>query len=191
MQRHFADEPFTGLLKLSLPPLSNKTIPLMTADQVNRIPSHLLDWAWSVASEVQDLDEITVVTITNRTCHLDIRRAVDWALQGENGSFFIKCKLEVLRTDESGRKRPVPYDPKVHANDSTLRPTIKTHACFSEEVEMYQFSVRAGLTDLQAALSRRLCSQYPVYATEVVALLKALHTDDKFVSFHGAKQDET
>lgn len=190
MLRNFADEPFTGHLKLSLPPLSAKTIPLMTADQVNRIPSRLLDWTWSVASGVQGLDDITVVTVTNRHCHPDIQRAADWALHGENASFLIKCQLEVVRKDDVSKRRPVPYEAKIHANDSTWRATVKAHACFTEEVELYQFSVRAGLTDLQATLSRRLCSQYPVYAAEVVALLKALHTDDEFVGFAGAKQQD-
>lgn len=38
MARSFADEPFVGQLKLSLHPLNAKAVPLMTADEVNKIP---------------------------------------------------------------------------------------------------------------------------------------------------------
>jgi hypothetical protein len=33
----------------------------MAADEGNKAPPHFLNWVWSVASEVQNLDEITIV----------------------------------------------------------------------------------------------------------------------------------
>jgi hypothetical protein len=63
------------------------------------------------------------------------------------------------------------------------RATSETHAWFAEEAELYQFSALAGLTDLQAALSKRLCSRYPVYVAEIVTFFQTLYTNDVFVSF--------
>lgn len=33
----------------------------MAADEVHKVSPHLLNWVWSLASEVQDLDEIAIV----------------------------------------------------------------------------------------------------------------------------------
>jgi hypothetical protein len=182
MQRNFANEPFTGQLKLCLPPQSAKTVPLMDADQVNKIPPGLLNWTWSNASDIQDLGDITIVTVKDETSHLRIQRVVEWILRGEEASFFAKGKLEIIRTDEHNNKRSIPYDAKIHANDMTCRATYKSHACFTEELEVYRFSVDAKLAELSAALSRRLCSQYPVYVAELVTLFKTLPFNGGFVS---------
>lgn len=183
MARNFVDQPFVGQLKLSLPPLNAKAVPLMTADQVNKIPSHLLSWIWSVASQVQDLDEITIVTVADQSCHPKIRRVVQWILRGEEATFFVKGRSEVVRMDDKNNRRVVPYDAEAHAQDMGWRATTETHAWFAEEAELYQFSTLAGLTDLQSALSKRLCSRYPVYVAEIVIFFKTLYTNDIFVSF--------
>jgi hypothetical protein len=182
MARNFADEPFAGQLKLSLPPLNAKAVPLICADEVNKIPSHLLSWIWSVASQVQDLDEVTIVTVADQSCHPKIRRVVQWILRGEEASFFVKGKSEVVRMDNKNNRRVVPYDAEVHAHDMGWRATSETHAWFAEEAELYQFSALAGFTDLQAALSKRLCSRYPVYVAEIVTFFKTLYANDVFVS---------
>ena len=182
MGRNFFDEPFSGQLKLSLPPLDAKAVPLVTADQVNRIPPPLPNWLWTVASQVQDLDEITVVTVADQSCHQRIQRLVEWNLLGEEASFFVNGKLEVVRRDEQNKRRTALYDANVHAHDLVWRATTETHALFVEEAELYQFSVLAGMTDLRSALSKRLCSQYPVYMAEMVTFLKTLYTDNVFVS---------
>lgn len=181
MARNFVDEPFIGQLKLSLPPMNAKAVPLMTADQVNKIPLHLLGWIWTVASQVQDLDEITIVTVADQSCHPKIRRVVQWILRGEEASFFVKGRSEVVRADDKNSRR-VFYDAGLHAQDLSWRSTVETHARFAEEAEMYQFSAVAGLTELQAALSKRLCERYPVYVAEIITFFKTLYTNDVFVS---------
>jgi hypothetical protein len=190
MQRNFLEEPFTGQLKLCLPPQSAKTIPLMDVDQVKKIPPDLLSWTWSIASDVQDLDDITVVTVKDATFHLRIQRVVDWFLKREDAFFFSKAKLDIVRTNENNKKCTIPYDPKLHANDSTCYATVKSHTYFTEEVEVYKFSVNAELTDLQAVLSKRLCSQFPVYVAELITLFKTLRANDVTVSVKGARDFE-
>jgi hypothetical protein len=190
MQRNFLDEPFTGKLKLCLPPQSAKTIPLMDADQVKKIPPDPLSWTWSIASDVQDLDDITVVTVKDATYHLRIQRVVDWFLKREDAFFFSKAKLDIVRVDENNKRCTIPYDPKTHANDSTCHATVKSHTYFMEEVEVYKFSVNAELSELQAVLSKRLCSQFPVYVAELITLFKTLRANDVTVSVKGAPQFE-
>jgi uncharacterized protein with WD repeat len=142
---------------------------------VNRIPPDLLNWTWRMASDIQDLDDIIVVTVKNETCHLKIQRVIDWILRGKEASFFAKDKLEVLRTEENNIKQTLTYDAKIHANDVTWRATYKSHACFAEEVEVYRFSVSANLTELSAVLSRRrICTLNPVFVAELVTLFKTL-----------------
>ena len=182
MARNFADEPFVGQLKLSLPPLNAKAIPLMTADQVNKVPPPLLSWIWSVASQVQDLDEITIVTVADESCHPKIQWVIQWILHGEEASFFARGKSEVVRMDDKNNRRVVSYDSETHARDVGWRATAETHAWFEELAEVYQFSVFAGLTDLRAALSERLCSRFPVYVPEIITFFKKLYDNDVFVS---------
>jgi hypothetical protein len=190
MQRNFLEEPFTGKLKLCLPPQSAKTIPLMDADQVKKIPPDLLSWTWSIASDVQDLDDITVVTVKGATYHLRIQRVVDWFLKREDAFFFSKAKLDIVRPDENNKRCTIPYDPKTHANDPTCHATVKSHTYFTEEVEVYKFSLDTNLTELQAVLSKRLCSQFPVYVAELITLFKTLRVNDVTVSVKGAQHFE-
>lgn len=182
MARNFADEPFVGQLKLSLPPLDPKAVPLMTAYQVNKIPPHVLSWIWSIASQVQDLDEISIVTVTDQSWLQKICCYVDWFLHGEKASFLVKGKSNVVRTDDKKNKRVFSYDAEVHAQDMSWRATAETHAWFAEEAELYQFSAHAALTDLQAVLSKRLCSRFPIYVAEIVTLFKTLYNKTVFVS---------
>jgi hypothetical protein len=130
---------------------------------------------------VRDLDEITVVTVTDVNRHLDVKRVVDWILKGE-AIFFDAGKLEVVGTDENNNRRIIPYDARIYANDMSCRTTIRTHACFTEEAELYKFSIVALLPDLQAALSRRFRSQYQVYVAELIHLFKTLYTSEVFIS---------
>lgn len=176
-----ADLPFTGQLKIVLPPLHPKAVPVMSEDEVNRIPVHLLNWLRSEASLVKDLCDITIITVSNEAHHLMIQQVVQWVTKGELAPFFVTDTPKV-RNGDSG-KPPVIYDPANHNNDYTLRATAKTHACFVEEADLYKFSVIAGLQDLQATLSKRLCSRYPVHVAEMTALFSTLYTKGIYTPF--------
>ena len=122
------------------------------------------------------------MTVANQSLHARIQRVVQWFLRGDEASFFATSKSEVVRRDDNNNRRVVLYDAKVHAHDLGWRATAETYACFVEEAGLYQFSVISNLTDLQTALSKRLCSRYPVYLAEIVTLFKTLYTDKVFVS---------
>ena len=122
------------------------------------------------------------MTVTNQSLHARIQRVVQWFLRGDEASFFVTSKSEVVRRDDNNNRRVVLYDAKVHAHDLGWRATAETYACFVEEAGLYQFSVISNLTDLQTALSKRLCSRYPVYLAEIVTLFKTLYTDKVFES---------
>jgi hypothetical protein len=62
----------------------------------------------------------------------------------------------------------------VHADDDTYSVTQATHTCFAEEIDLYLFSIRSALANLQIHMSRKLRS-YPVYASEIGMLISKLY----------------
>lgn len=175
-----ADLPFAGQLKILLPPLGPKAVPLMSEVEVKKIPHHLLTWLRNEASQVQDLGELTVITVSNKSHHLMIRRVVQWITRGEEAPFFSNDKPKVTCDGDS---QAVLYNAKVHDNDTTCRATAETRTSFDREAELYCFSVIAGMTDVRITLSKRLSSLYPVHVAEIATLFKRVYTNGIYTAF--------
>jgi hypothetical protein len=71
----------------------------------------------------------------------------------------------------------------VHADDDTYSVTQATHTCFAEEIDLYLFSIRFQLANLQIYMSRKLRS-YPVYASEIGMLISKLYCTGNQSSKH-------
>ena len=75
------------------------------------------------------------------------------------------------------------FDPSTHADDAQYTMTESTRTCFAEDIDQYIFSIEYEIADLQDYMSRKL-RLYPVYASEIVMLMKALYSINSKAAHH-------
>lgn len=155
-------------LKLILPGIDIQTTPTLTKEQVDLIPSKLLDALYEYGKN-QNLGDFTLVTIDCPPHQVMAQWLVQWLTYGASASFLEHRNIEVVR--RAGSEEPIAYVPDIHAQDLAFTPTPKTHGDFCNRIDQYIFSVQYDLRDLQAHLSEELRSRFPVYEAEVMALL--------------------
>lgn len=165
------EEGFTGMLKLSMPGVNAKTIPTLLPDHVSRLPPKVLVLLYKLG-EPQDLGDLTLLTVKDASYHSSILRMVQWLVHGEYSPF--KENSANLSVSEGADKPAVPYEPRAHELNPFLSTTEETHAVFTQEIKLYAFAVVSDFKELQAHVSRKLRTQVPIYAREIIDLLGEL-----------------
>jgi hypothetical protein len=167
-----------NLLKLSLPGVDPATIPILSPEQVDKIPEELLSFLHNYG-RVDDCGDLKIITVKDGRHNFTILSIAEWVANGslENG----ELKVEQLKLIGLGAvSRPLAYDRSTHEQDTTFVATAETHARFLQRLGLYMFSIRAGMPELQAYVRNTICNQYPVYEAELIALLTAVfdHADN-------------
>lgn len=76
--------------------------------------------------------------------------------------------LKVRYADES---QQVAYDRPVHHGNPSFRNSVSTHELFKTELKVYNFASDFGLKDLQDYARTRITTHYPVFITDVRAMV--------------------
>lgn len=162
------------MLKLSLPGVDPTTIPTLTAKQVARIPAKFLDFLQTLG-RVDDYGDLTIITVEDDRHNFTIISIAGWVVNGrlEHG------ELKVEPLESRSDREPVAYNPSTHDQDITFVATAETHARFLQRLGLYIFILGVDMKDLQEYLCKTICTEYPVYEAELIALLTAVfeHTD--------------
>jgi hypothetical protein len=168
----------TNLLKLHLPGVDPATIPVLSPEQVDQIPAELLGFLHK-HGRVDDSGDLKIITVKDNRHNFTILSIAKWAADGnlEHGELKVE-QLELMGLEAV--HRPVAYDRSTHEQDITFVATPETHARFLQRLGLYMFSIRAGMSDLQAYTRKTICTQYPVYEAELIALLTTMcdYTDE-------------
>jgi hypothetical protein len=167
-----------SLLKLSLPGVDPATIPILSPEQVDQTPAELLSFLHNYG-RVDDYGDLKIITVKDGRHNFTILSIAEWVANGslEHGEFQVEqpelMGLEAIH-------RPVAYKRSTHEQDTTFVATAETHARFLQRLGLYMFSIRAGMPELQAHVRDTICTQYPVYEAELIALLTTIfdHTDN-------------
>lgn len=153
-------------------------IPVLSGEQVDQIPPELLSFLHNYG-RVEDYGDLKIINVEDDRHNFTIMSIAWWVANGslEHGELRVEQpKLMGLEAVP----RPVKYDRSIHQQDTTFVATAATHARFLQTLGLYMFSIRAGMRDLQAYVSKTICTQYPIYEAELVALLTKVfdYTDD-------------
>lgn len=166
------------MLKLSLPGLNSATIPTLTAEQVAQIPAEFLEFLHD-CGRVEDYGDLKIINLRDERHNYTILSIAAWIANGHLEHDEVKVE-RLKNTDLEPVPEPIEYDQETHMGDAGFVATRDTHAHFLQRLDLYMFSIRAGMADLQAYLSKTIRTDYPVYEAELVALLTAVstYTDD-------------
>lgn len=166
------------MLKLSLPGVDPATIPTLTAEQVTRIPTELLDFLHK-HGRVEDWGDLQIISVQDHRHNFTILSIAGWVANGrlEHG------ELKVERRDTTGVRAAhdsFTYSPHTHAQDTAFVATRETHERFLQRLGLYMFCVHAEMQDLQALICETIRTKYPVYEAELIALVNSVyeHIDD-------------
>ncbi|GAB7329987.1 hypothetical protein MBLNU13_g01682t1 [Cladosporium sp. NU13] len=128
---------------------------MLTARQVAQIPTEFSDFLHD-RSRVEDYGDIKTISLEDDAHNFKIISIAGWVTKGrlEHG------ELEVEPLERGPDHAPVVYDPRIH-----------------EQVVTF---LSAEMKDLQAYLCEMICTEYPIYDAELVAILTTVfeHTDD-------------
>lgn len=162
------------MLKLSLPGVDSAAIPTLTAEQVAQIPAEFLTFLHK-CGQVSDLGDLKIITVHDDRHNFTIMSIAGWVANGRLETGELKVQLE-----QKPNRAQVTYDRSIHEQDVRFVATAETHARFEQRLGLYIFSVNARMNDLQAYLCRTICTEYPIYEAELIALLTTIfeHTDD-------------
>jgi hypothetical protein len=182
-----------SLLKLRLPGVDPVTIPVLTAEQTDRVPVILLNFLHD-NGDVDDLGDLEIITVKDNRHNFTILSIAEWVTNGslESGELMVE-QLELI--DLEAAHRPTVYDRSTHEQDITFVATAETHANFLQRLGLWEFSIGADMPDLQAYIRETICSHYPVYEAELIVLLTTMfkqtedphHLDPTLASFVSAR----
>lgn len=181
------------------------TCPLLNQEYVARIPPKI----YSVLSREcarEDLGDMGIlVRVKDKQYHEVMKRALNWIAQGVAANFLTARKFDVIKREGDRKCNPTPivgfcdimltyafqsstervilFDPIAHANDDRYTAAKTTRTCFAEDIDQYIFSIEYEINDFREYMSKKLCT-YPVYASEIVMLIKALYSTTSKVVQH-------
>lgn len=165
---------FEGLLQIILVGKDSKLLPVLSEDQVRKIPRATFD-EFMEACEKQVHGHSTVAYIKDERHHLSIQRIVQWITKGEEALFLVEPRMQVC--NKEGDRKCIPFARDTHANEVGLSTSTGTRTHFAEDASYYAFSISARFNDLRNLLSEKIRS-YPVYSHEIAVLLEKLYPEE-------------
>lgn len=153
-------------LKLMLTGTDAAEVPMLNAAQKSSLPVGFLEFL-DDNGRVTDLSELDLITIKDNSHHLVIKKSVEFYIKGS----LMHGEIRVERRDSNMAEN---YVHDLHAQDITFVATVETHQLFLEQVRLYLFCISLGMKDFQKYLCDNICTRYPVYEAEIVALLTEL-----------------
>jgi hypothetical protein len=97
--------PFVGKLKLMFQDMAVDTWPLLSEDQVSRIPPKILEMLFREYAPQNFGDMGTVVRMTDQRHYETITKIVQWITEGEAASFLVQHKPRVRKRNGDRRYR--------------------------------------------------------------------------------------
>lgn len=170
--QRMAQPPRVSMLKLSLPGVDPAVIPLLTAKQVAQIPAEFLAFLHSFG-RVEDYGDLKIISTQDDRHNFTILSIAEWVSNGrlEHGELMVE-RLETMGLGIA--HEPVTYDQNMHQQDLEFVSTRETHARFLQRLGLYMFSDQAGMWNLKDYICKTICTQFPIYEAEVIALLTSI-----------------
>jgi len=163
------------MLKLSLPGVDPLAIPVLMAEQAARISAILLTFL-EEHGRVQNYGDLKIISVIDDRHNFTILSIAEWITKSslEHG------ELKVEQLERKSGRRTVVYDQSIDEQDITFVSTAETHARFLQRLRLYVFSISAGMKEFQRYICKTICTQYPVYEAEVIAIIAAVsdYTND-------------